>query len=143
MNKAANSYWIDSRLATQRPATRTLTLVSATTELSPVSAVSAPTATRADVRRRSFSIPSWVVFASIILATFALCVTVTMRTHAEKRTAEQKFERMSTEVEQLRNRNAAIKREVERLRSDPRAIEAAARSSLNMVRSNEVVLPIE
>ena len=142
MNKAANSYWIDSRLAAQRPAARALTLVSAAPELSPMTAPSASTATRTQVRRRSFSIPSWVVFATIILATFALCVTVTMRTHAEKRSAAQKFDQMSTEVEQLRHRNAAIKREVERLRSDPRAIEAAARS-MNMVRSNEVVLPIE
>lgn len=142
MNKAANSYWIDSRLAAQRPAARTLTLVSSAAELT--HAATAPSAvTRAAARRRNFVVPSWVVFAMIILATFALCVTVTMRTHAEMRSAELKFDQMSTEVEQLKTKNASIKREVERLRTDPRAIEAAARSRLNMVRTNEVVLPIE
>lgn len=79
----------------------------------------------------------------IILATFALCVTVTMRTHAEMRGAEQKHARMNTEVERLRNTNAALAHEVQRLRTDPRAIEAAARTRLNMVRPDEIVIPVE
>ncbi len=79
----------------------------------------------------------------IMLATFALCVTVTMRTHAEMHGAEQKYERMNTDVEKLRNMNAALKQEVEQLRTDPRAIEAAARARLNMVRANEIVVPVE
>jgi cell division protein FtsB len=100
-------------------------------------------ATRADVRRRGFAIPSWVVFGMVILATFALCVTVTMRTHAEMRSAEQKFEQMNVEVENLRRTNQTIERQVERLRTDPRAIEAAARTQLNMVRADEIVVPVE
>jgi cell division protein FtsB len=79
----------------------------------------------------------------IMLATFAVCVTVTMRTHAEMRGAEQKFERMSTEVQSIREKNASLRRDVERLRTDPRAIEAAARDRLNMVRANEVVIPLD
>jgi cell division protein FtsB len=79
----------------------------------------------------------------IILATFALCVTATMRTHAGMRSAEQKYEQMSADVEHLRSTNESIRREVERLRTDKRAIEAAARTRLNMVRADEIVVPVE
>lgn len=78
----------------------------------------------------------------ITLATFALCLTVTMRTHAEMRGAEQRFESMSAEVESLEKANESLRRDVERLRTDPRAIEAAARTRLNMVRANELVVPL-
>ena len=78
----------------------------------------------------------------IMLATFGLCVTVTMRTHAEMRGAGQKHESVSTEVEQLRDTNEALRRESERLRTDARAVEAAARTRLNMVRADEVIVPI-
>jgi cell division protein FtsB len=78
-----------------------------------------------------------------MLATFALCATVTMRTHAEMRVAEQKYNNVSTDVEQLRTTNEALRHEVEQLREDPRAIESAARSRLNMVRANEIVVPLK
>ena len=141
MNKAANSYWTDARLAAQRPsAARALALTSPVRELARTSTIVTP---RADLLARGFTLPSWVVFCTIMLATFALCVTVTMRTHAEMRSAEQKYERMNTDVEELRNTNMALKQEVERLRTDPRTIEAAARARLNMVRANEIVVPVE
>lgn len=79
----------------------------------------------------------------IILTTFALCVTVTMRTHAEKRSAAEKYEQVNTDVEKLRSTNDAIKRELQRLRENPRAIETAARTKLNMVRADEIVVPVE
>ncbi|MBV9924962.1 MAG: septum formation initiator family protein [Acidobacteria bacterium] len=98
--------------------------------------------TRADVRRRDFSIPSWVVFSMIMLATFAVCVTVTMRTHAARGAAEQRFSLMETEVQGIRQTNETLRRDVERLRKDPRTQEAAARARLNMVRADEVVVPL-
>lgn len=159
MNKAANSYWTDTRLAAQRPAARALTLASplhefpsprggaATATAASVTATRTTTvvaATRADVRHRRFAIPSWVVFGMVILATFALCVSVTMRTHAERLSAEQKYERMNVEVESLRHTNRTIERQVERLQTrDAHAIEAAARANLNMVRADEIVVPVE
>lgn len=138
MNKAANTYWTDTRLATQRPVARALPLTTQVGELS-----RELIGTRTEVRQRGGLIPSWVVFCTIMLATFALCVTVTMRTHAELRTAAQKHEQMATTNETLRNNNASLRREVERLRTDPHAIETAARTRLNMVRANEVVVPGE
>jgi cell division protein FtsB len=135
---AANPYWTDTRLAAQRPAERALAL--------PTHAVETGVdvlGSHAAIRRRDLSIPSWVVFCMIMLATFAVCVTVTMRTHAEMRNAEQKFEQMNTDVDKTRVANASLRQQVERLRKDPHAIEAAARTRLNMVRSNEVVVPLE
>lgn len=145
MNKAANTFWTDARLAAQRPSARALTLAPTVSEMPrdmpAVASSSAPT--RAEVRRRGSLIPSWVVFSMIILATFALCVSATMRTHAEMRSAAQRHEQMSTDVEVLRKNNETIKREVERLRTDRHTIEDAARTRLNMVRADEIVVPVE
>jgi cell division protein FtsB len=135
---AANPFWTDTRLDTQRPVARALSLPSTAAETG-VGAVGS----RAIVRRRDFAIPSWVVFCMIMLATFAVCVTVTMRTHAQRLGAEQKFEQMETEVRSIRDKNASLRRDADRLRKDPRAIEAAARERLNMLHSNEVVIPLE
>jgi cell division protein FtsB len=134
---AANPFWTDSRLDAQRPVARALSLPSPAAETF-VGAVGS----RADARRRAFTIPSWVVFSMIMLATFAVCVTVTMRTHAARGAAEQKFEQMETEVRSIRDKNETLRRDVERLRTDPRTREAAARTRLNMVRANEVVVPL-
>jgi cell division protein FtsB len=79
----------------------------------------------------------------IFLATFAICVAVTLRTRTKMSMASQQYVRMQTDVEGLRNSNQLLRAEVEKLRTDPRAIEIAARSRLNMVRANEIVVPIE
>jgi cell division protein FtsB len=138
MNKAANTYWTDTRLAAQRPTARALPLTTQVGELS-----RELVGTRTEVRRRGGLIPSWTIFCMIMLATFALCVTVTMRAHAEMRAAAQQHEQMSSTNEALRDTNDSLRREVQRLRSDPHAIEAAARTRLNMVRANEIVVPVE
>jgi cell division protein FtsB len=96
-----------------------------------------------EVRRRGGLIPAWVIFGMIILATFAICVAVTMRTRTKMSLASQQYVRMQTDVEGLRNANESLRLEIEQLRSDPRTIEAAARSRLNMVRANEIVVPVE
>jgi cell division protein FtsB len=57
--------------------------------------------------------------------------------------ASQQYVRMQDDVEQLRNTNQSLRVEIQKLSSDPRAIEAAARSRLNMVRANEIVVPVE
>jgi cell division protein FtsB len=138
LNKAANSYWVDERLRAQRVTARPLPAISSALDL-PLEIIG----TRTEIRRRGGIIPSWVLFATIILATFALCLTVTMRTHAEMRAASDQYERVNTDVEKLRSANAQLETEVQRLRTDPRAIEAAARARLNMVRANEIIVPVE
>lgn len=138
MNKAANTYWVDNRLRAQRVAARALPSLAPARDLS-LELIG----TRTEIRRRGGIVPSWVVFATIILATFAICVSVTVRTHAEMNTASLQFEKISADVENLRTTNAAIASEVNRLRNDPRAIESAARTRLNMVRANEIIVPVE
>jgi len=95
------------------------------------------------VRTRGGIIPSWVIFGMIILAAFAVCVTVTMRTRAKMNLASEQYLRMQTDVERLRSTNQSLRAEVEQLTHDPQAIESAARSRLNMVRVNEIVVPVE
>lgn len=138
MNKAANTYWVDDRLSAQRVAARALPSLAPARDLS-----REIIGTRTEVRRRGGIIPSWVVFGMIMLATFALCATATMRTRAEMHNASQQHEKLSADVEALRHSNGALEQEVSRLRSDPRTIETAARTRLNMVRANEIVVPVE
>ena len=138
MNKVANTYWVDNRLRAQQVVARALP------SLAPARSISIEMiGTRTEIRRRGGVIPPWVVFATIILATFALCVSVTVRTRAEMNSASHQYERISADVENLRSKNAVIADEVSRLRNDPRTIETAARNRLNMVRSNEIIVPVE
>jgi cell division protein FtsB len=66
-----------------------------------------------------------------------------MRTHAARGAAEQRFGQMEAEVQGIRQKNETLRRDAERLRRDPRTREAAARARLNMVRANEVVVPLD
>jgi cell division protein FtsB len=138
LSRVANTYWVDERIRAQRVTPR------AASPFAPVREISLEMiGSRAEVRRRGGIIPSWVIFGMIILATFAVCVTVTMRTRAEMNTASQQYVSVQTSVEELRRGNQVLQLEVEQLRNDPRAIESAARSRLNMVRANEIVVPVE
>src|SRR4051812_49480417 len=124
---AANPYWIDDRLRSQRVAGRALPLFAPAREVSRGLFGSVT-----DTRRREAFLPSWVLFTTIIVATFALCVSVTMRGRAEVRAASESFQKIDSDVHQLREANAALQQEVHRLNTDPRAIETAARTRLNM-----------
>ena len=139
MSKVANTYWVDERIRAQRVLPR-----QANASLASVQQISMEIiGSRAEVRRRGGLIPSWVVFTMLLLATFAVCVTVNMRTRARFHVAVQNHSVMQSDVEALRAINQSLKTEVERLRNDPRAIESAARARLNMVRGNEYVVPVD
>ena len=139
MSKVANTYWVDERIRSQRALPRRANASLASMQQISVEIIGS----RADVRRRGGIIPSWVVFGMILLATFAVCVTVNMRTRAKFQVASQQFSVMQSDVETLRTINQSLKAEVEQLHNDPRAIESAARARLNMVRSNEYVVPVD
>jgi cell division protein FtsL len=94
-------------------------------------------------RSRTAIISPYAFFGMVILAMIALCFSVTMRTHAEVNTAAQQHQQMQSDVEKLRNTNASLATEVKRLRNDPRAIEAAARARLGMVRPNEIIVAVD
>lgn len=139
MSKVANTYWVDERIRSQRVMPRR-----ANASMASMQEISAEIiGSRTEVRRRGGIIPSWVVFGMILLAAAAVCLTVNMRTRAKFQLASQQFSVMQSDVETLRNINESLKAEVEQLRNDPRAIESAARARLNMVRSNEYVVPVD
>ena len=139
MSKVANTYWVDERIRSQRVLPRRTNA-----SLASVQQISAEIiGTRAEVRRRGGLIPSWVVFGMILLATSAVCVTVNMRTRAKFEVAQEQYSVMQSDVETLRTINQSLKADVEQLRNNPRAIESAARANLNMVRSNEYVVPVD
>ncbi len=131
MNKAANTYWTDARLAAQRPAARAITVTPART-------VNISVREEAQSRRAIRS--PFAAFGVIMLALFVFCVSVSMRTQAEMQGAAARQETLHAEVENLRNTNHALEREMQRLRTDPRAIEATARERLGMVRRNEIIV---
>ncbi len=138
MSRVINTYWVDERIRAQRVAPRTASPFAAVKDIS-LDIIGSP----AEVRRRGGVIPSWVIFGMILVATFAVCVTVTMRTRTRMVNASEQFAHMQNDVEGLRSANQALRSEIENLSNDPRTIEAAARSRLNMVRANEIVVPVE
>lgn len=138
MSRVVNTYWVDERIRSQRVASR------AVSPFAPVREISLELiGSRAEIRHRGGIIPSWVLFGMIMLATLAVCATVTVRTRARMNTASDQFVKMQNDVQTLRDTNNLLKFEVEQLRSNPRAIESAARKRLNMVRENEILVPIE
>jgi len=138
VSRVVNTYWVDERIQTQRVLPRPNSTRTSVQEIS-----ANIIGTRSEVRRRGGIIPSWVVFGMIILATSAVCLTVNVRTRAKVQIASQDFSAMKSDVENLRSINQSLRTQIERLRNDPRTIETAARTRLNMVRSNEFVVPVE
>jgi len=138
VSRVINTYWVDERIRAQRVVPRASSPFASIREISR-DIIGTP----AEVRQRGGVIPAWVIFGMIILATFAVCVAVTMRTRTRMASASQQYVRMQMDVESLRNANQSLRVEIERLSTDARTIEAAARSRLNMVRANEIVIPVE
>lgn len=138
MSRVIDTYWVDERIRAQRVAPRVVSPLASVKEIS-LDIIG----TRAEVRRRGGLIPAWVIFGMIILGTFAICVAVTMRTRTRMSLASDQYVRMQADVDGLRNANQSLRLEIEKLRTDPRTIEVAARIRLNMVRPNEIVVPVE
>jgi cell division protein FtsB len=138
LSRVINSYWVDERIRAQRVVPRVSSPLASVREIS-LDIIGTP----AQVRQRGGVIPAWVIFGMIILGTFAICVAVTLRTRTRMSIASQQYVRIQSDVEELRNANQSLRVEIEQLRSDPRTIEAAVRSRLNMVRANEIVVPVE
>jgi cell division protein FtsB len=138
VSRVINTHWVDERIRAQRVMPRAPSPFASVREISR-DIIGTPT----EVRQRGGLVPAWVIFGMIILATFAICVAITVRTRTRMSIASRQYVRMQTDVEALRNANQTLRAEIERLRTDPRAIEVAARSRLNMVRANEIVVPIE
>jgi cell division protein FtsB len=138
LSRVANFQWVDERIRTQRIAPRTAAALPSAKEIT-VELIG----TRAEVRRRGGIIPSWVLFGMIVLAGTGLCVTVNIRTHTQKQVASDQYQSLQSAVGSLQQGNEVLRTELQRLQTDTRAIESAARSQLNMARPNEIVVPVE
>lgn len=138
MSRVAHSYWVDNRIRSQRVLPRTAPGLPTVRELS-IEIIG----TKADVRRRGGIIPFWVIIGMIMLGMGAVCVTVGLRNQLEMRNASTEFVRMQSDVDLLKRGNTMLQSEIRRLSTDPKAIESAARSQLNMARANEIIIPVE
>ena len=138
MSRVINSYWVDERIRAQRVVPRVNSPFASVKDIS-LGIIGTP----AEVRSRGGVIPAWVIIGMIILGTFANSEAVNMRTRTRMSLASEQYVRLQTDVEGLRNSNQSLRLEIEQLRTDPRTIEAAVRSRLNMVRANEIVIPVE
>ena len=138
MSRVANTYWIDERIKSQRVIPRANSSLTSMQQIS-VEIIG----TRSEVRRRGGIIPAWVLFGMILLAVAAVCVTVNLRTRAKAQLAAVQLSSIESDVQALRDVNQAMRIEVEKLKKDPRTIELAARSRMNMIRRNEYLVPIE
>jgi cell division protein FtsB len=58
-------------------------------------------------------------------------------------TASTLYLKLQQDVDGLRRDNAALQTDLRRLQNDPKAIESAARSQLNMARPNEIIVLVE
>ena len=88
-------------------------------------------------------IPSWVVFATILLASTAICGTAIIRARAELSASSVQRQKIESEIQNLREANQALLRDIQRLTRDPSAIEFAARERLGMVRASDIVVTRE
>jgi cell division protein FtsB len=96
----------------------------------------------ATVRTVRAAVPTWAVILMIAVLMSGVCLSLSSRGYTEVQTATQEHQKLTVEVESLRTNSALLKNEVARLRNDPETIEAAARSRLNMVRENEIIVPV-
>lgn len=85
-----------------------------------------------------------VLWASVFVALFLAAAS------AFAEGGFRRYVRLSNDVRTLKDRNqrltddnARLRREVDALRSDPRAIERAAREELGLVRPGEIVFSLE
>ena len=134
MNRVGNTNWLSNRQVTHRVATQalpTLRVREFTTDLLPLTV------------RSIGVVPSWIFLAMIILATVAICSTVIVRTRAELGNSASRHDLVAAEIDSMRRSNALIALEIHRMTNDPRAIEAAARDRLGMVRPTDIVVPID
>ena len=88
-------------------------------------------------------IPSWVILATVLLATAAICATVVSRTRAELQASSAQRQQIELEIQNLHETNQSLVRDIQRLMKDPSAIELAARERLGMVKANDIVITTE
>lgn len=88
-------------------------------------------------------IPSWVILATVLLATASICGTVVLRARAELNASSAQRQNVESEIQSLREANQNLQRDIQRLTKDPGTIELAARERLGMVKASDIVITTE
>ena len=88
-------------------------------------------------------IPSWVILATVLLATTAICSAVVIRTRSELNASSAQRLRIESEIQTLREGNLSLQKDIQRLTRDPSTIELAARERLGMVKATDIVITTE
>ena len=78
----------------------------------------------------------------VLLAAAAICYSYYHQMHAELEAARAEHARVEAEAAAMQVANERIAAEIDALRSDPEAIEVAARQHLGMVRPGDVILSV-
>ena len=91
-------------------------------------------------RSRQTAFPRWMMFAVIAVLTFAFCVALNFKSQAKMNVEQSQQSDLQSELEGLKNGNAALSEEINRLHNDPATIERTARQQLSMVRADEKIL---
>lgn len=143
MNKVANSYSLNNRVAAQRHTSLISRPGGTSARKYPMFApgraeVRERIAKRAERRRKGF-LPHWIIFTFVLAFTFTFCAIVNVKTRTEMQTELQQQQLLHTEIKKLENENIELADEVRRLQSDPVTIERAARERLNMARPDEKI----
>jgi cell division protein FtsB len=88
-------------------------------------------------------IPSWVILATVLLATTAICAAGVIRARAELKASSVQRQSIESEIQTLREANLSLQKDIQRLTRDPSTIELAARERLGMVKANDIVITSE
>jgi cell division protein FtsB len=107
-----------------------------------------PVERRPRVRRRlrtPLEARAWrrrVVFYALFVAAFVLMVNAFVGENGYLATMQARSEqsRLMADVARIRIRNQQLKAEIHALRTDPRALEEAARRELNMIKPGETMI---
>lgn len=92
---------------------------------------------------KGIRIPFWVIFATVIIATTAVCGAVITNARGQLSSAAKQYQIITTQISSVRNENQRLASEIQRLTRDSNAIETAARERLGMVRPTDVVVRFE
>jgi cell division protein FtsB len=134
LNRVGNTYWLSNRQTNQGSAAQRITTLSVR-EFSPDLLPTALNGLRL--------MPSWILLAMILIATFGICSTVIRRSREELKVSTLEYGRIGDEIASIRRSNNALEVQISRIASDPGAIESAARERLGMVKPSDIVVPIE
>src|SRR5262249_45173839 len=93
------------------------------------------------VRARSRRLPSVIVVMAAVMLTVG-CLSCYRQTRLELDAALAGKEAEAARVDNLRIETLRMAAQIERLKTDPRAVEALARQNLGFVRRGEIVLRI-